>query len=292
MVKYLKKRVSLFLLVSAACLLHFATAEAAVVRIDRAKIRLIVAPGEAKSGEIKVENPSAEALTVKAYLEDWRYLPARDGSKEFMPVGTTQLSCARWISFAPAEFTIPPFGQQVIRYTAKVPDDAKGGHFAVLFFETKLEQVQEKETVGLMVQIRLGALFYVEAEDTVRRVGQLTNFSVSRNPNNKYLLITGDFKNTGNTDITCGGSFHIMDGAGMVLARGEFNNVYTLPGDAAKLTATWKEPLAKGKYDLVLTFDLGKALEEARMGRGPVTVKETDIEIGENGEVIKAGELR
>lgn len=292
MIKYLCKTVRLFLFISALCFLNSALVEAAIVRIDQAKLRLIIAPTEAKSGEIKVENPSNEPLAIKAYLGDWRYLPAADGSKEFRTAGATELSCAPWISFAPAEFTIPPFGQQVVRYTVKVPADAKGGHFAVLFFETNIEQAPDKETVGLMVQIRLGALFYVEAKDTVNRIARLTNFSVTRDPKNKNLLITGDFKNVGNVDITCGGSFHMVDKAGMVFARGEFNNVYTLPGDTAKLTAVWKEPLVKGKYDLVITLDLGKALEEVGMGRGPVAVKEAELEIGVNGEVVSVGELR
>lgn len=284
--------IGVLLLIPALCLLSFGSAEAAVVRIDKAKIRLTIAGGQAASGEIKVDNPSEEPLVVKAYLEDWKYLPSADGSKEFSPAGTSELSCAPWVSFAPSGFTIPPFGQQVVRYTVKVPPDAQGGHFAVLFFETNFEQQQGKESVGLMVQVRLGALFYVDVKDTVRRSGRLENFSVSQEPDTGYLVVSGDFNNTGNTDITCGGSFHLMDGQGMVFARGDFNNVYTFPGDKGRLAATWKEPLAKGKYDLVLTLDLGKSLEEAGMGRGPVTVKEAIIEVGGNGRLLKTGELR
>ncbi|MCX5701785.1 MAG: hypothetical protein NTW64_02245, partial [Candidatus Omnitrophica bacterium] len=69
------------------------------------------------------------------------------------------------------------------------------------------------------------------------------------------------------------------------------NNVYTFPQDEAKLTTTWKEPLPEGAYDLVLTLDIGKALEEAGLGRGPVITKEAEIEIGKKGEVVRVGRL-
>jgi hypothetical protein len=101
-----------------------------------------------------------------------------------------------------------------------------------------------------------------------------------------------DFKNTGNTDITCFGTFHIIDKQGMVYARGEFNSVYTLAGNSAKLIAAWKDPIPKGKYDLIFTFDLGKAQEEAGLGRGPVITKEASMEMGEKGQILKVGRLK
>ena len=78
----------------------------------------------------------------------------------------------------------------------------------------------------------------------------------------------------------------------MVIARGVLNDVYTFPAASAKLAATLKESLPAGKYDLVFTIDLGKALEEANMGRGPVITKEAEISIGENGKILNIGQLK
>jgi hypothetical protein len=123
------------------------------------------------------------------------------------------------------------------------------------------------------------------------RKGELGNFKVSRESSSSPLIIQIDFSNTGNTDITAGGTYHIMDADGMVYARGEFNDAYTFPGDKGALKAEWGEPIPAGKYDLIMTLNYGKALEEAKIGRGPLVTKESKIEMGQDGRVVSFGKL-
>ncbi len=262
--------------------------------IDQSKIRLSISPGESGYGEINIENVTSETRSIRAYLEDWRYLPPADGTKEFLPAGTTPLSAATWISFSPAEFTLEPFSKQKLKYSVRVPPEAKGGYYAVLFFESVFNNPGPEQgglKVGMNIAIRVATLFYIEAEGSLNRTGQLSDYSVEHTTSDDPFLISIKFKNTGNVDITAGGNFNILDEKNMVLARGEFKDIYTFPGDSALLSATWKEALPKGKYHLILTFNLGKALEEAGTGRGPVIVKEAEMEIGEGGSV-KVGEFK
>jgi hypothetical protein len=272
------------------------TLEAQSLAVIPTKVRLSVLPGSLKSGTIKLENGSEASVTVRVYLEDWQYDQTHTGTKEFKPAASLPLSCANWISFAPAEFTIPPFGRQIVGFTVNVPKDASGGYYAVLFFETALGKQQrpgtsKEEGVTINVLGRVGTLFYIEPEGTIKKEVNLSNFKVVRTESRLPLEITLDLENTGNIDITSGGTFHIMDNQGIIYARNEFNDVYTFPGEKAKVKAGWKEPIPRGKYDLVITLDLGKALEELGLGRGPVLTKETEIEIGVDGSVVKVGEL-
>lgn len=274
------------------CFLNSARVEASGVRINPTKVRLIVPPGESKSGVIEVENPSEESFVVKAYLQDWVYTFLQNGTKEFFPPGTTVLSCSDWVSVSLSEFVIPAYGSQKINYTVKVPPDAEGGHYAVLFFESLLQETKVKRFTDLGVMVRIGALFYIEPEGTIKRWAEVKKLTLENRQKDKALAVKLDFSNTGNVDITCKGTFHLMDQLSMVAARGEFNDVYSLPQDKAKLTAVWKEFLPKGKYDLILTFDIGKSLEEAGLGRGPVITKEAEIEIGDDGQAVRVGELK
>ena len=57
------------------------------------------------------------------------------------------------------------------------------------------------------------------------------------------------------------------------------------------MNASWKKPLSAGKYHLIITVDIGKPLEEAQLGRGPVITKEAELVIGDAGEIVKVGEL-
>jgi len=292
----------LFFLLSAFCLFRLEAAGLSF-KADPGKVRLIIPANSSQTGLIKVSSQSNEKIKIKVYLEDWVYTKLQDGTKDFSLAKSTPLSCANWITFNPSEFLLAPYGVQALNYVVRVPPDAKGGHYAVMFFEAAfLSESENAESlegakpedirVGTFLNIRLGTLFYIETKDAVKYLAELTNLSVSKEPKNKRLLVAADLKNTGNVDITAGGSFHIIDREGLVFARGEFNNIYTFPGDTAKLTATWKEPLPKGKYDLILTLDLGKALEELNMGRGSVITKEAEIEVGAEGEAIKVGELK
>jgi len=266
-------------------------AEAINLLVEQGKVRLRIAPGQTKTGTITIRNTETQPSDIRVYLEDWYYLPVADGTKEFKPKGTTPLSCASWINFSPAEFTIPAYGKKEVNYTVKVPDNASGGHYAVMFFETMLAEPGTMEGFGLGVAARLGTLFYIEPEGSIRSSLEIGAFSVSREAKGP-LVINLDLKNTGNVDITASGTFHIIDKQGMVYARSEFNTVYTFPTDTGTLRGEWKEPIPAGIYDLVITVDAGKALEESGMGRGPVITKEAEIEVGAYGEVVKAGELK
>lgn len=265
-----------------------------VTQIEPAKVRVIVAPGSAKTGTIKIDNPYSEPKNVKVYVEDWVYLPGCDGTKDFRPAGTTDLSAAEWISFSLAEFKVPAFGRQILNYTVRIPSEAKGGHYAVIFFENTLgdqKNVPQAEGVNVNLAVRVASLFYVEPQGTINRQAKIENLKVI-NKGYGNFSVTVNFINTGNVDITTKGSFSIIDRKGMVYARGEFNDVYTFPQDTAVLVSQCKELIPKGVYDLILTIDTGKALEELGLGRGPVITKEAEIEIDKDGQVRKIGRLQ
>ena len=264
------------------------SAEASTLRINQPKIRLSIPPGGTQTGVVEVDNTSGDTLKAKAYLEDWIYAPPGDGTKKFSPPGQVPFSASQWISFSPAEFTIMPYGRQVVNYRIKVPEEAKGGYYSVLFFESSFGEKEAQEGVGMNLVVRIGSLFYIEAEGTVTRDAQISNVSVKRS--GKSLEIKADLKNTGNMDITGAGTFHIMDAQGIVMARGEFNKIYTLPKDSAQLISLTRETIPKGTYDLILTIDLGKAREELNLGRGPVVTQEATLEISDSGEVINVKE--
>lgn len=258
--------------------------------INRSKIRIyLVAGAEPDYGEIIVENPTAETKNMRVYLSDWYYLPAADGSKEFRPAGTLPLSCASWISFSPSELTLPPFSRQKVNYSIRAPEGARGGYYAALFFESlfaKQEIGKDEMSAGMNIAVRIATLFFIDVKNTVKRDCQLSNLKI----NNGILAL--DFKNTGNADITAAGTYHVMGSDGLIITRGQFDSVYTFAGSEAKMVSEFRKELPEGTYDLVVTLDLGKALEEDQSGRGPIVTKETSIEIGANGMITGLGELK
>ncbi len=274
--------------------LHFFNISEAleVAQVEPAKVRLSILPGASRTGTVKIYNLSGDPKNIKAYLEDWVYLPPCDGTKDFKPSGTTALSAARWITFFPSEFIVPAYGKQIVNYTVSVPQDKRGGHYAVLFFENYMgDPKKAKEGVNINLAVRIATLFYIESADTVKRQIKIDKLKIIKEEE-KRLKISAWLQNIGNVDVSLKGNFFIIDSKGMVYARGDFNDLYTFPGDAAELLSYWKDAIPKGKYDLVITLDISKPLEESGLGKVPAITKEASLEIGEKGEILSVSELK
>jgi hypothetical protein len=244
------------------------------IRIDSPKVRISAAQGGYSSGEIKVENTGQEEIPIKVYLEDWVYA-SPDGSKEFMPKGTTPLSCSSWITFYPADFKLAAGASGVVHYTVNIPADAVGGHYGVMFFETEggemAQTTEDGATAFVKVLNRVGALFYAEPEGTVKKTAEVRSLNIEQKLND--VIVTVAFENTGNTDIAVSGSFDVLDDDGFVYVRGAFEDTYTLPADKAELRSVASSANLKGgRYDLLITLDFqngGSLIQEASFVVGP-----------------------
>ncbi|MDD5254797.1 MAG: hypothetical protein PHR11_01935 [Candidatus Omnitrophica bacterium] len=293
------RRPFLFLCFFLALCFSLETAYAASYSIDPSKIRVVVPSPGSYSGSIKIQNRSGEPLIIKGYMEDWLYASDQVGVKLFYPAGTTGFSCANWVSFNPPEVIIPARGTAQVNYVINVPAGVEGGHYAVMFFEAMLAEATGPAVVdtvgaGTALKLRIGAIFCVEVKGTVKRSAELSKFNVTSGKKKEKFVVTGTYKNTGNADIITSSSFHIMDKGGKIVGRGIFSDTYTLPGDTATTRGAWTEALPAGKYSLVVTLDLGKAMQEIKgsKSRGPVITKEAEIEIGENGQFLGVGEFK
>lgn len=250
----------IFLLIfalSAVC----GVSEAATIRLSHPKIYLEASPGETVAGEIVAENPTSEELKARVYLEDWRYTPGGTGEKKFSPAGTGELSASRWITFSPAETVLKPFGRAVVNYTVQVPPGTAGGYYSVIFFESILGSARDENGIDMTVAGRIGALFYVYVKGTVQKDGSVESVEIEPSKGNRPLRIVTSFRNSGNIDITVDGNFLIMDGQGMIVARGGLNKIYTFPGSTETGTTSWVGRLPEGTYQIVLTYDLGQGKE-------------------------------
>ena len=268
--------------------------------LDPGIVKVMVPAGGAHSGVIKVYARSPQKIKVKVYAGDWLYTENNDGARDFFPAKSTVLSCADWITFGPAEFVIAPYEIGAVNYVLRPPQDARGGHYAALFFETSLVTPAEAllapgqgvRTKGSL-NLRLATVFYVDVKGTVKRAIDLNKLSLSKDPEHDLYVLTADFKNTGNADVITGGTFHIMDKKERIVARGKFNNAYTMPGDKAGVTAEYKKALPEGMYNVLVTLTLSPDGEEARRRtRAGSLVREVEITIGEKGELISSGEFR
>ena len=244
----------------------------AVLKISLPKVELELAPGERYPGEVEVENPTDKQVDVKVYVEDWVYKPDVSGQKDFGPAGTMARSASKWITYAPSDVKLAPFSKQTVHYTVTVPAEATGGNYSVLFFESMIGAIPDPAKEGAFVRVagRIGSLFYVRIKGAIDRQGDVSLVKVWPPSGNAPMEIETTFKNTGNVDVTLGGNLLVMDAKGAVVGRGDLAKMYTQPGLSGTRKTQWVGRLAKGVYDLLLTYD---------MGSGKAIVKEEKISI-------------
>lgn len=253
----MRKLLLILSLGTALCFQHPAFSQ---ILIDKGKVKLDVEAGENILDSIVVHNTSDKSIDVRAYMEDFVYTPPFDAKKKFFPLGTTDYSCGDWISFSPQEFKLGPYGKKELNYSIKVPEDAKGGYYGVLFFEEHNPGELRIEK-GVHVVVRVGCLFFLETENK-QKEGNLKDISLGREG------LEGYFSNEGDTIILSQGTFYVMDDSGMVIDRGEMEKKYLPPGEKTPFTVPIMKDIFSGNYTMILTFNLDE---------GDVLVKEIDF---------------
>ena len=232
----------------------------AQVLIEEGKVVLNLIPGQSIMKEMNLYNNTDKTVKVKIYWEDFEYLHPFDGSKEFLPAGTSKYSCSRWVKFNPFELEFPPFGKKKVSYIVNPPADLKGGHYGVLFFENA--NTQTKSKAGINIVSRVGSLFFLESKDRIVKA-KFENYSISEN------IFKSDLTNEGDVIIIPEGVFYILDSDSLVVDRGDIPKVYLPPNETANYSFGFADNLSFGKYTIVMTVELPE---------GDVLVREVDFE--------------
>lgn len=241
--------------------------------MEKSRVRLTVNPGETVVDSVTLHNTGSVPADVKVYWQDFTYLPPFEGKKNFSQPGTSEYSMADWISYSPQLVTLPPQGKRDINYTIKVPEDAKGGHYGVLFFEQGLGK--GTTTTGVNIITRLGALFFVDTvnSDKTSKIGNIRF---------EEEFLKGDFTNQGDVFLFPRGIYYLMDKEGVVAERGELDKIYLIPKATAGFQIPIGDALADGDYTAVVTFDLED---------GDSVIKEVDFSKSGSGE-LQISEIR
>ena len=173
----------------------------AQVLLEEGKVKLNVNPGENIAGKLTLYNTSDAQVDMKVYWEDFAYKPPFDGSKDFLPKGSTEHSLSDWVNVSSRTITFPPFGKQVVPYTINVPGVFQKGHYGVLFFEKQNPEVILER--GVNIVSRVGCLFFVEPENKSKKA-DLKNFRFTGKE------LTADFTNQGHVVLIHEGTFYII----------------------------------------------------------------------------------
>ena len=243
-----------FLLTIAGTLMAPAIASALPeMAISPAILEIKAAPGQAVASEITVTNPGTVGYRVSVYAWDMWH----DGrSRRYGPPGTFPQSVAQRVAATPATFPLAAGGKQTVQLTIDIPKDARGGQYAVVFFEMSpgTEAAGTAQGPVLSVAGRIGASVIVDtaAAGASIRVGHVEQVRIQPPTSSAPLRIS--------TEISNGTDSHLRPFAAAVIMKdrapvGRFNlpSVLLLPGQRGVLEGSWSGVLQPGNYTLLLT---------------------------------------
>lgn len=247
-----------FALVISSTFIFIKHAEAIKLNIDPPRIEFSLKAGKTANSLVEVTNGEADVpLHMKVYIQDLIYLP--DGTNDFVEPGTTPWSCAKWIKIRPVEFEIGPNQSQKVRFSIATPLGAKGGHYAIIFFEASPALIAGKRGASVDVSIRMGTIVMLTVPDTVFYKAKLTNFEVSDSDDKDFSKIAVSVYNEGNALIRPIGKIKIEDESGNKIDEIDFNpkGGGVLPKTGREFAIKYKKPVSDGKYNAVITIDYG-----------------------------------
>jgi hypothetical protein len=223
-------------------------------------------PGDRYDGIITVKNDSEEPQEVKVYQTD--YLFACDGTNNYADAGTTARSNAKWVSFSPSFFTIPPRSTATVNYTVLVPTDSAakklvGSYWSMLMIEgiakgsaeSAAQKDNKKPQMGIRQTIRYGVQVATHIAQTgTRKIDFLDAKLVTKDDGKKFLQV--DIGNSGEVWVRPTMYVELFDDKGV--SKGKFPGVaYRLyPGTSVRQMIDLSS-VATGLYKALVVVDAG-----------------------------------
>ncbi|MDI6780867.1 MAG: hypothetical protein QME49_01955 [bacterium] len=237
----------------AAILFLIASVNAYAVSVQPSVVKIQIAAGETKNGTFDLYNRSDKEVYIKVNLKDW-VVNKRTSKRDFSNAGTNPKTLTDWVIIEPEGFLLGPDKHQIVRYTVKVPKDAKGGYWGLVCFTTKpLEKKGGVVAAGEVVSF-LG----LEVANTLEKKIEIRDIKASNDAKGMNLKI--EVKNIGNTPIFMpapDGKYVIKNGKDETVAKGDLNGQMILPEEIIEYETTEPVKLDAGEYTAVIFFDYG-----------------------------------
>ena len=216
--------------------------------VEPSRIELEVPAGKQRGKTVRVDNSkSDQPLHIKIYAQDVIFLP--DGTSEFPASGSTSWSCTQWVTVVPQEVDIPAGKIREVRVSVTAPEEAKGGYYAMVFFESSPSYLEK----GVGINFRIGAFTQVTIPNTQVYQAKLADLSMGAQRGLQLALF-----NEGNVLIRPKGRVKVLNARREKVAHVEFNpqRLGVLP-KTARMFHTTMGNLAAGDYHLRAEIDYG-----------------------------------
>ena len=220
-----------------------------------------VEPGKSYEDTIQVTNPDKAAQEVKVYQTD--YFFSADGAVSYGNPGGLTRSNALWITFSPAQVTVPAGESVAIHFTIQVPSDQtlKGTYWSMIMVEPVLPGSAEsgsfdpsKVTMGVKEKVRYAIQIVTSLGATGTGSLKFTRISLQADNGKKYLIV--DAENTGERWLRATLWTELYDAKGNYVGKFDGGKHRMFPGTGARFKAEL-QGVTETTYKALIVADCG-----------------------------------
>jgi len=250
----MKKIISILGLISILLVMTGSFCSTEAISVVPGIVKLSIPAGESKGDVFDIRNGGEEEVYVEVFMKDWIL---GTNTRRFVEPGTHSRSLCKWITLEEESVNIGPKQNRKIRYMVEVPENAEGGYWGLICFESR--PVKREKGGGIKVATQLVSFMGLEVEGTLKRNVKIMEVS-AQHIKDKGVILSAQLKNVGNVQLfqpSPIGKFKIMDKNNKVIQEGELSGEMILPNETGRYVS---EPfkLDKGEYETIITFDYGE----------------------------------
>lgn len=217
---------------------------------------LLLAPGEKKQIQVKVENNSQIDLQIESQVLD--FIVDQDGSTP-IPVTDQQdnrWSLASWITLAPAQNYLKAGGVATVNVLIEVPENAlPGGHYAMVLHSPNMTGVEDQSGAG--ISQRAGTLIYVLIDGPINESAYFSLFKVPKFLEKGPVPMEIKIKNESDVHISPTPKISITNIFGKEVANYTLASKNVFPFTERDFSDIWDKKWGFGPYTIKLNAAYG-----------------------------------
>jgi len=232
------------------------------------RVELNLAPGAQRNGSLAIANEAKAPARFRTEILDVSI------DKEAVPQfekeipSETDYSCRKWLTVNPMESDLSGSTQMMIRYTFRVPADARPRTYHCALGFTGLSEPKDNQSpIGITALIRLTSTFYITVGNPAP-AGEVSGISIEKfsAPETSGYRAVISVENAGMTNLRGAGKVDIVSETGEVVQSGDFPPVVILPNRKQRLPVVLGKKVASGSYILRARVNLGNGeIQEAEL---------------------------
>jgi hypothetical protein len=220
--------------------------------VGPARLELKLAPGSESTYLLDAVNHGDDTLLVKTFAAEFDLDEA--GEAQY-PKAPGARSCSAWFRVNPQTLELPVSASGSVRATVRVPADAQGTYWCVVFLEDVPPPAPKRgRAFSVRMNARIGTVVYIDVGDVAEPKLKLESLAAVPDEEHGGFDATALVTHAAGGYLRPAGTWELVSESGDVVATWDVG-FPLLPGHGYR--AHWASTVAAGRYRVRLSLDFG-----------------------------------